>query len=244
MLDQERGHHHPHAVMHDAGVPKLAHAGIDDGVTGLTALPGGERLLVVPPRKGVERRLQIARGEIGYVEQQMPAEFAPAELAQEFVGIAGERGTLGGGKMRGMPDLARADLAETQMRREAGGAVAIGPVAIVRCSRQAIAEKILEPLLGGAFARRPGFAQAAGPVRPGRLETQTFDGFAGQTWSRAQMGRGGQGIGRCAHRLHAPPERREYPQAPAFLGPHGLRRGQEIAGKAFAPRYRDHAAPR
>ena len=60
----------------------------------------------------------------------MPAEFAPAEFAQEFVGIACERGAFGGRKMRGMPDLARADLAEAQMRRQAGCAVAVGPVAI------------------------------------------------------------------------------------------------------------------
>src|ERR1700679_3031957 len=99
----------------------------------------------------------------------MPAEFAPAEFAQEFVGIASLCGMLGGGKMRGMPNLARADLAKTQMRRKAGGAVAIGPVAISGVARQAMAEKILEPRLGGAFARRPGFAQAAGPVRPRRL---------------------------------------------------------------------------
>ena len=30
MLDQERRHHHPHPVVHHAGVPEFAHAGIDD----------------------------------------------------------------------------------------------------------------------------------------------------------------------------------------------------------------------
>src|ERR1700733_4155112 len=99
----------------------------------------------------------------------MPAEFAPAEFAQEFVGVARARGILGRSKMRGMPDLAWTDLAKTQMRRKAGGAVAIGPVTVCGVAGEAALQKILKPRLGGAFARYPGFAQTAGPVRPRRL---------------------------------------------------------------------------
>jgi hypothetical protein len=67
----------------------------------------------MPPRETAERGLQTARVEIGHIEQQMPAEFAPAELAQEFICVPCERVAFGGCKLRGMPDLARADLTET-----------------------------------------------------------------------------------------------------------------------------------
>src|SRR4030088_2878254 len=42
----------------------------------------------MPPRKCVERGLQIARREIGRVEQEMPAEFAPAQFGEVLVGVA------------------------------------------------------------------------------------------------------------------------------------------------------------
>ena len=87
MLDQERGHHHPHTVVHHAGVPEFAHAGVDDGISGLPALPRAQCLGVVLPGKRVERCLQIARCEIRNVVEQMTAEFAPAEFAEEFIDI-------------------------------------------------------------------------------------------------------------------------------------------------------------
>ena len=40
MLDQERGGDHAHAIMHLAGRPQLAHAGIDDRIAGAALLPG------------------------------------------------------------------------------------------------------------------------------------------------------------------------------------------------------------
>ena len=148
----------------------------------------------------------------------MPAELAPAEFAQEFVGIAGARRLIGGGKMRGVPDLARTDLAEAQMRRKAGGAVAIGPVAVFGIAGETDLQKIRKPPLARAFAGRPGFAQAAGPIGASWFKAQAFDRFACKAWSCAQVRRSGQGARRRAHHLHAPPERREDPQAPAFLG--------------------------
>ena len=84
--------------MHHAGVPELAHSRIDDGIAGSAALPGDQRLGVVLPGKAVKRRLQIALGQIRYVEQQMAAELAPAELAEEFIDVARNRVAVGGGK--------------------------------------------------------------------------------------------------------------------------------------------------
>src|SRR5450756_1518975 len=129
MLDQERGRDHPHPVVHHPGVPELAHAGIDDGIAGLAALPRPQCLLVICPGKGVEGRLQIALGEIGHVKQQVATEFAPAQFAQEFVDIARQGRALGRGKACGMPDLARAHRGYRRICDLARSARAIGPVA-------------------------------------------------------------------------------------------------------------------
>ena len=63
------------------------------------------------------------------VEQQVIGELAPAELGQEFFDIAVRGGAVFRGTGDRVPDLARADLAETQMRRQAGGDGEIGAVA-------------------------------------------------------------------------------------------------------------------
>ena len=104
--------------MHHAGVPEFAHAGIDDGIAGEAALPRTQGFRVLFPWKGVERRLQVAHRQIRHVEQQVTAELAPADFAEELVDLAREPRVLGGDEMCGVPDLARADFAEPQMRRE------------------------------------------------------------------------------------------------------------------------------
>ena len=119
VLDQERRRDHAHAVVHEAGVPELAHAGIDDGIAGAAALPGAQRLGVLGPREGIEAGVEVGSGEIGMVEQQVIGELAPAELRQELFDIAVRGGAVFRGACRRVPDLARADLAETQVRRQA-----------------------------------------------------------------------------------------------------------------------------
>ena len=170
MFDQERRHHHPDTVVHHAGVPELAHSGIDDGVAGPAALPGDQGLVVALPGEGVEGRLQVALGEIGDVEQQVAAEFAPAEFAEELVDIARELRAFGGGKARGVPDLARAELAESQMRRQSRGAGAVGPVAIAGVSGDAVVEEGPEPRLGRGLAGLPALPQAGRPIGSRRLK--------------------------------------------------------------------------
>lgn len=90
--------------MHHAGVPELAQAGIDDGVPGMPALPGGERGLVAFPREAVEVRLQVLGGEVGMVVQQVTAELAPAELAQELLDAGPEGRLFRRREPRRMPD--------------------------------------------------------------------------------------------------------------------------------------------
>src|ERR1700722_20265748 len=126
MLDQKRRHHHPHPVVHDAGVPEFAYPGIDDGIAGLAALPRLQRHVVALPWKGVERRLEISICEARHVKQKMAAEFTPAQFAQELDDAAGMSLSSGGGNARVVPGLPLAALAKAQVRRKPGRAVSIG----------------------------------------------------------------------------------------------------------------------
>ena len=164
----------------------------------------------------------------------MAAEFAPAEFAQELVDVAGQGRALGCGKARGVPDLPRADLAEAQMRREPGRAAAIGPVALGWHSRPRHLQEM--PSSRCCAASSPGVQlsrKPAGPVRLRRLEAPVFERIACEVRSRTQRRRRGQRLRRIAQRLHPPPERREYPQAPAVLVTDVGGSRQQIAGKAL-----------
>src|SRR5262249_37877844 len=162
----------PHPVMHHAGVPELAHAGIDDGIAGAPVLPRLQRPGVALPGEVVKGGLQVLLGEVRVVEQQVSAELAPAQFAQELLDAARQAAMFGGGEAGGGPALPRADLAKAQVRRQRRGAVAVGPVALARVALHAINEKGLEPGLRGLLAWRPGLAQAAGPVGMTRLERE------------------------------------------------------------------------
>ena len=183
--------------------------------------------------ESVERGLQVARREVGDVEQQMTAELAPAEFAEELVDVGGQARVLGRRKARGVPDLARTDFAETKMRREPRGAVAVGPVAIAGIAGNAAVEERLEA--APAPTASPGcpvVAQAAGPIRPGRLEFPVFELVACEVRHAVQRLRRRQRLWRIAQRLHPPPERREHAQAPVLLVADLARRGQQVAGEA------------
>ncbi len=163
----------------------------------------------------------------------MTAELAPAEFAEEFVDIGGQARVLGRRKARGMPDLARADLAETKVRRQSRGAVPVGPVAIAGIAGDGAGEECLEAGLRRRLAGLPGFAQASGPVRPGGLELPIFERIAGEVGHAVQPLRRRQRLWRIAERLHAPPERREHAQAAVLLVADLARRRQQVAGKAL-----------
>ena len=108
----------------------------------------------------------------------MPAELAPADFTEEFIDIAGESVPFGGGEAGGVPDLAGADLAKAQMRRQARGAGAVGPVAIVGIARRVTFQKGAEAGLRGLFTGGPMLSQAAGPIRMPGFETPVFEAIA------------------------------------------------------------------
>src|SRR5262249_39994588 len=157
-----------------------------NGIAGAAALPGSERPGVVLPGEGIESRLQVDGGEFRIVEEQVPAELAPAEFAQELVDICRQSRSLGRGKTGRMPDLPWADLAKAQVRRERGGAVAVGTVALACVSLKSVSEEGFEPLLSGCFARIPALAQAASPVGMARLELPVFERLARDARDRRQ----------------------------------------------------------
>src|SRR5262245_17487319 len=110
MLDEKRRDDHARAVRHPAGVPELAHGGIDDGVAGLALLPGLERRGVVAPGEagkfGLERVMRHRRETV----EQAIGKLAPAEFAQEREDAAVELDATCGSMGHGVPDLARTDL--------------------------------------------------------------------------------------------------------------------------------------
>jgi hypothetical protein len=89
MFREKRGDDHADAVVHPAGLPKLPHAGIDDGVAGLAALPGAESLLRGGPRKPVERIIEILLGQSRKMKQQVVAKLAPGEFAAQLGDVVG-----------------------------------------------------------------------------------------------------------------------------------------------------------
>src|SRR3546814_12247648 len=105
---------HAHPVVHPAGLPQLAYAGIDQRIAGAATLPAVQQSGIVAPREGVEIGTEVALRQIGDVIEQVMREFAPAQLGEEFLGIAHGAVILAGAQPHGMPELARADPAEMQ----------------------------------------------------------------------------------------------------------------------------------
>ena len=89
VLDEERRRHEAGAVVHPAGRPELAHAGVDERVAG-AGRAARRRARPASSRQGkrCEALAQRTLGRVREVVQQVVAELAPAELAQEGAGGA------------------------------------------------------------------------------------------------------------------------------------------------------------
>ena len=78
--------------MHPARPPQLAHARIHNGEAGQSLGPGFESCRVVLPNKSIKASVEIFRGEVRIVVQQMIGEIAPHHfLAEDQEVIAGKR---------------------------------------------------------------------------------------------------------------------------------------------------------
>ncbi len=116
MFGEQAGHDHPHAVVHPAGGPQLAHAGIDDGNARLAALPCAQIVgVVVRPAPGKPAEpvaVQRLLGGLREVIEQVVGKLAPAQLPNEVRGLPTDRTPRLDGRQR----LLRADLAKVQVR--------------------------------------------------------------------------------------------------------------------------------
>ena len=128
MLQEKRGHDHPHAIVHPARVPQLAHTRIDDRKARFTALPAREPVRILDPREVCEVLAQRRVGRRRKVRQQVLRELAPYQLAQP--GDMGLRHRHLALRRRvrgdGMPALTRRHFAEMQVRGQPRHAVDAG----------------------------------------------------------------------------------------------------------------------
>ena len=159
MFGEEGGADHAHPVMHPAGLPEFAHAGIDDGNAGTARLPGVEGGFVFRPGEVGEFGADGLRAQFGVLPEQVDGEFPPEEFFQEGFHARGrsQRGGL-------LPDRAGRDFTEMHVRGEARGAGDAGMVARLGIVLDRPGQEFFQALLGAGFAGCPGLAQAAGPV--------------------------------------------------------------------------------
>ena len=233
ILHQKTRHDHAHAVMHPAGRPELPHAGIDDRKTGASLLPRTKPDGVVRPGKprvvGPQRR--VAR--VGKVVQQMVGKLPPAEFAE--IGLRAARRDLRrrlppNGLADAMPDPSRRDLAKVEMRRQAAGAIPIGPIAASGVAIESLFEESLEPLAGAGLAGRPGLSHRGSPVdrrqKVERLQREALQ----RALDAPQTPRGGQWRRRFLLGEQRPPEGREHLiRLPLLRGhPHRLEKERTV----------------
>ena len=176
ILDQEGGGDHPHPVVHVTMAPELAHAGIDDRVTGLATLPFFQKIRRRPPRKGVELGIPVLRFQVGKMKQQVVGEVPPDHFLAEMDDVLG--GEAPGKPACRMPDPGRRDFAHRQMRREhrrvrPGREVAQAPIA-----GKAVFDKRIEPLERAGFAGLPNLGKFGRPVGFGRKQGPAVERLA------------------------------------------------------------------
>ena len=194
--------------MHVAGLPEFTHSRVDQPEAGSTLLPGeqliGSRRL---PRERIELRTDVAGREVGSLEQDVPVELPPHELAQIVVGVVAAGRAAGGCDAR--PDLEGTQLAEPKVRTEVRGRVErriVAPVVVRQTRRRRTAR--------ACRARMPRPASTAARVPP--PSRVSWAGAASPRGRRPRLRRthrGGcrQRFARCRLVETCPQERREHP---------------------------------
>lgn len=95
VFDEERRRYHADAVVHPACVPELAHAGIDDGVSCLAALPCQEAADIVAIGEARVFGFEGLFRQGWPVDEKVGGEFAPDKFALK--GVAAAVGGSAGG---------------------------------------------------------------------------------------------------------------------------------------------------
>ena len=151
VLHEEAGDDHPHPVRHPALGLELAHPGVDERVPGAALGPGVEpapRLGPVVDRERGEARLEGLGRAGGLVEEDVGVEVPPAQLATQRGGA--RVGAEGGQRVE---HLTGVQAAELEVRRQAGGAVDVGPVPQLVVATRTVEER-RQAVVGRPFARR------------------------------------------------------------------------------------------
>ena len=225
VLDEEGCRHHPHAVVHVAGLPELAHAGVDERDAGATALPRLQlRRLQARPRERVELGPEVLRRQVGEVEQRVPRELAPPELRQEPPAAARLDGLV--------PHRERAHLAPPQPRRQErrrpGGRLV--PRAVVVA--EVVPQELAQAAAGRRLAGLPRLADAPGPVGVASAGGPVLERVGGERMPRPRdLARLGQRRARRGEREARPPERREDREVRSGAGLHRPRLEEQRAGE-------------
>ena len=152
VLDQERGHDHPHAVVHPALRLQLAHPGVDQGIAGPPLLPGlepvggGLGLIRLVGRHVLELGPDGLGHRIGPVAQHVGEEVPPGDLA-------GQRGRARGAE-RGeiVQHGAGMQVAPAQGDGQVRGRVGTGEVVQLGVVRHPLGVSV-QPLLPGSAGR-------------------------------------------------------------------------------------------
>ena len=109
----------------------------------------------------------------------------------------------------GVPDLARPDFAEVQVRRQARGSLGSGKIPLLAIGLEALLQEPPEQALRRGASGRPRVPQSPGPVDPGQ-QAESFGALGGgpARWRREGRGRP-LGLGRIRQRQAMPPKGRE-----------------------------------
>ena len=153
--------------MHPAGVPELAHACVDNGVTGLPALPGVKVATVRLPGKVGKLFSQRQLWRVWKMEEQVMGKLSPAEfVAIKANRFSGSRALVDRSLFsnRG-PDAPDADFAEMQVRRKARRADEIRPVPVLPIAIGGPVEEAIQGLESARFSGPP-VSEAPSPVEP------------------------------------------------------------------------------
>ena len=234
VLAQPAGHQHAYPVVHPAGVPQLAHAGIDDGHAGAAVAPGIQhRFVGRSPREIVEAWIEVVLGHTWVMVQHVVGKFAPAQLGQEAVAVGFGHRIAQRQHCRG--GAAHRYFAEVQVRRQPRGAGFGGKIPRLRIAMQRAIAEALQRGAGTAFAGLEVLPETAIPRRPWRRQ-QRIQGFPR---GQVEPGHRGQTRRRIPQVQWPPrgtggfPERGEYPVRIALLGRQLPRFEQQRAVEAF-----------
>ena len=111
VLAEKRGHHHAHAVVHEACGEQLTHACVDEGIARLAFLPLFEADIIVPPRHLVVLRSKGIGHAVRKGVHDGLVEIPPNQFGQPFFAVLEPH--FGG--------LSNADGAKPQVHTDAGG---------------------------------------------------------------------------------------------------------------------------